>query len=184
MSDQDLDTSTESTTNDAPNIDPEIEREAREQGWVPADQFRGDPKDHVDPETFVRRGREINPILRKNNERLKKEIEETKRMLKEQSSTIAEFREEFSKMKEGAYKRALADLKAERREALKEGDYEGADAIDEQIDEYKSQIAKVTEKPAPKVEAPPPNPDFEEWHAENKWYNGDDEDLNDHTLVI
>ena len=47
-----------------------VEQEARTLGWVPAEEFKGDPNRWVDAETFVERGHTVMPILRKNNERL------------------------------------------------------------------------------------------------------------------
>ncbi len=47
-----------------------IEQEAHNLGWVPLDQWRGDPEKWTDADTFVKRGKEIMPILRKNNEAL------------------------------------------------------------------------------------------------------------------
>ena len=57
---------------------PEVRHEAESQGWVPKERFRGNENDWVDAETFVKRGREILPILRKNNENLIKDLNQTK----------------------------------------------------------------------------------------------------------
>lgn len=157
----------------APEVDHEIESEARESGWVPQDQYKGDPNKWVSAEEFVERGRSINPILRKNNERLRAELASDRAELKKLKLTIDEFKTEFATMKENAYKRAINDLKAQRREALKDGDFEGADAIDEQIDQYKADVQAV--KPSVK-QAPEPEPQqlsetFKEWQSENKWFN-------------
>ncbi|CAB4183418.1 hypothetical protein UFOVP1078_64, partial [uncultured Caudovirales phage] len=64
-------------------VDASVIQEAVSQGWVSKDKYRGDEKDWVDAETFVKRGREILPILRKNNENLLKELNQTKENLKE-----------------------------------------------------------------------------------------------------
>lgn len=171
----DLGSESEASTEVHQDLDPEIEREAKDSGWVPKSEFRGDEKDWVDADTFVKRGREINPILRKNNERLRKELQDTRNELKEHQLSVAEFRKEFEDMKDKAYKRALNDLKAQRREALKEGDLELVDAIEEQVDEYKEQMAKKSAPPAPtpqKVD----DTFFKEWHSDNSWY-GSDKDL-------
>jgi hypothetical protein len=58
-------------------VDPRIIREAREDGWRPKEEFNGREEDWIDAETFVRRGKEINPLLRKNNEKLKRELDES-----------------------------------------------------------------------------------------------------------
>lgn len=56
-----------------------LEKEARVFGWVPKEDFRGSEDDWVDADTFVKRGKEINPILRKNNELLMKRLDEKAR---------------------------------------------------------------------------------------------------------
>lgn len=148
----------------------EFESEARTSGWVPKERFRGDPDDWVDAKTFVKRGREINPILRKNNERLQAELKKSNDKLQELDLTVREFRDEFSKMKENAYKRAIADLKTQRREAMKDGDFDTVDSIEEQIDEFKSKAVEPV-KTAP---TPPPAPNlaaYNEWLSDNSWYN-------------
>ena len=61
----------------------DFDSEARAQGWVSQEEFRGNEKDWVDAETFVKRGREILPILRKNNEHLLRDLNATKEELKQ-----------------------------------------------------------------------------------------------------
>ena len=53
----------------------QVEKEARTLGWVPQSEYR-DGDHFVDAETFVKRGKEINPILRKNNEILLRKLAE------------------------------------------------------------------------------------------------------------
>jgi len=67
---------------EAPEVNP-VEEEARAQGWVGKDEFRGSDDDWVDADTFVKRGKEIMPILRKNNEKLLKELGEAKKAAEE-----------------------------------------------------------------------------------------------------
>lgn len=157
-----------------PEIDPAIEQEARESGWVPKDKFNGDESKWVSAEEFVERGRAINPILRKNNERLRAELANDRAELKKLKLTIDEFRSEFATMKEKAYERAIKDLKTQRKEAYKDGDFDAVEAIEEQIDEYKTQAEKA--KPVEKETPSTPEPHkiseaFKEWHSENKWFN-------------
>ena len=67
---------------EAPEVNP-VEEEARAQGWVGKDEFRGSDDDWVDADTFVKRGKEIMPILRKNNEKLLKELEDERDKINE-----------------------------------------------------------------------------------------------------
>ena len=80
-------------------VAPEIVQEAESQGWVSKERYRGNESDWVDAETFVKRGREILPILRKNNENLVKDLNATKEQLKE----FREAAEEFKKFQKESY---------------------------------------------------------------------------------
>jgi hypothetical protein len=66
----------------------------------------------------------------------------------------------------------LNDLKAQRREALKDGDFDAVESLEEQIDEFKVQAEKV--KPVEETKTPEPtkiSETFKEWHSENKWFH-------------
>jgi hypothetical protein len=86
-------------------VAPEVRHEAESQGWVPKDKFRGNESDWVDADTFVKRGREILPILRKNNENLIKDLNATKEQLKE----FRQAAEEFKQFQREAYERKASD---------------------------------------------------------------------------
>lgn len=157
-------------------IDPEILAEATEQGWVPEDQWRGDPKEWSDAETFVRRGREINPILRKA---LKKERETTAAMrveMQAMGATVAELREYLAKVEERATANALATLKRQRTAALEAGDHAAAAEVEEQMDALKDSPSAV---PKAKPAAAPQkiHPEVQEWMDSNPWYSEENEDM-------
>ena len=149
----------------------EIEREAALMGHVPRDQFRGNPDDWIDAETFVRRGREVMPILRKNNERLLNKVVDLENQLVGDRKTF----EEFRKFQEDAINRqkseALEQLRAARREAISTGDGDAFDRADEQIRQVESYQVPDAVKSRP-VEQPP-NPVFAEWLDHNEWFNKD-----------
>jgi hypothetical protein len=54
--------------------DMNMEGEAKALGWVPKEDFRGNPDKWVDADSFVERGKSIMPILRKNNEKLLSDV--------------------------------------------------------------------------------------------------------------
>lgn len=163
-----------------PQQEPNWEAMARPEGWRPKEQFRGNPDDWVDAKTFVQRGREINPILRKNNERLQAEIQGVREELKEALSAVKSLQEYNAKVEQKAFERAMARLKQEKKAALAAGDHETAAELDEQLDELRD--AKPT--PAPAAPAPAPaaakdpksDPVLKAWMDENaSWYNEDPE---------
>ena len=166
---------------DAPEA-PQYESEARAQGWVAADEFRGSESDWVDAETFVRRGKEIRPILRKNNETLLKELGEAKKDAAEVREAAKEFRE-FQKQqferKTKELESQLEQLKQAKREAITQGDGDRAIAIDDAMDELKEQRQEAKEdlkaaeekvKEAPQVTQ---DPTLNEWMDKNDWFGKD-----------
>ncbi|UOF82041.1 hypothetical protein [Caudoviricetes sp.] len=157
-----------------------VEQEARSQGWVDKDEFRGSETDWVDAETFVRRGKEIMPVLRKNNEKLlqrlakaEKDAEEARNVAKE----FQKFQKENYERKVQDYEAQLSQLKQAKKEAISVGDGDRAVAIDDQIDDIKEQrdIAKLeANRPEPQVQATTTaDPALNTWLEKNSWFGTD-----------
>ena len=106
MSEENLQQTGDQTIDPPPQPSEDFEGEARAQGWVPQEEFRGRENDWVDAETFVKRGREILPIVRKNNEKLLKELKEARAIAEEARSTA----KEFQKFQKEQYERKAKDL--------------------------------------------------------------------------
>lgn len=162
---------TQETAVEETQIDLATEKEARQNGWVPKEQYRGNPDEWMDADAFARKGREINPILRKNNERLQRDLDGAKAELQELKLTTKEFAAEFAKMKENAYKRAITELKSQRRDALKDDNLELVDELEDRIEGLKEEQVKRVE---PKKEESKSSPDLtilNNWRAENQWYD-------------
>ena len=137
------------------------EDKARAGGWVPKDEWRGDPERWVDADTFVERGENIVPILRERTDSLTKKVLELERGLKQ-------FAEYHSKVEQRAYERALAQVKKEMKEAVKVGDEEAFDHAQKQYE----QLA-TTYKPQPEQHQGD-SPEFLEWKEDNGWYGVDE----------
>jgi len=160
----------------------QYESEARAQGWVAKEEFRGSENDWVDAETFVRRGKEIMPILRKNNEKLLKELSEAKKAAEEARQAAREFREfqkEQFERKTKDLETQLEQLKIAKRDAINEGSGDRVLAIDDAMDELKEQRAQAKEdlkaaelkaKEVPQVTA---DPILNEWMDRNDWFGKD-----------
>ena len=157
-------------------------KEASSQGWVPKDKFKGDEKDWVDAQMFVKRGREILPILRKNNENLLKELNATKESMRQFKADA----EEFKKFQRESYERKAKDLEREmtelrsvRAQAITDGDGAKVNAIDDAIDVVKDEVkaAKIaaTEVKDVKAEDPPTamDPNLQAWLDRNEWFGKD-----------
>lgn len=163
-------------------LDPKIEAEARREGWKPLEEFKGPEDQWVDAETFVKRGREINPILRKNNERLQGELNALKKELDEGKKAIEGLQKYHEELNQKAYDRAMKQIKAEMREARREGNIDKAEELEDQLENLQENppepVVKKTAAPAP---APDPmqDPIFSAWAAENSWAISNDADTQD-----
>ena len=160
----------------------QFESEARAQGWVAAEEFRGSESDWVDAETFVRRGKEIMPILRKNNEKLLKELGEARKIAEEARESAKEFREyqkqQFEK-KTKDLEGQLEQLKQAKRDAITQGDGDRAIAIDDAMDDLKEQRLeakedlKAAEEKAKEVPQITQDPILNTWMEKNDWFGKD-----------
>ena len=160
-----------------------LEKEARVFGWVPKEEFRGSEDDWVDADTFVKRGKEINPILRKNNELLMKRLDEKAREI----DTIKKDVEEFKKFQKESFDKKKVELEAEiialksqKRTAIAEGNGDLVVDLDDRIDELKEaqREAKAESKAPPPQAEPTPvavDPEISAWLDRNKWFGQDTE---------
>lgn len=143
-----------------PTLSP-VEIEAKEQGWVPKEEFQGDEHKWVDAGEFLRRGE------------LFKKIDQVSRTAKRAEQTLAEFKQHYAKVKETEYQHALKTLKAEKRLAMVEGDFEKVDRIEEQIDATAQEAVAVQSEIKATTEVPEVHPEVAQWVERNKWYNND-----------
>lgn len=154
---------------DTPQIEPQseaprdYEAEARDHGWTPKEEFKGDPAKWVDAETFARRADEVMPFLKKQNGALKREMEDLKKTLKQAST-------HFSKVEERAYNRALADLEAKHAEAVELGDNAASRAIRQEM----ADLAKPQVEVAPAFDPAAERKKITEWIDQSPWYATDE----------
>lgn len=147
----------------APPDPTEVEEIATKMGWAPEDKWRGDPNEWIDAEAFILAGHRMHSKTLKRQDARIAEMDDTlARMLKAQND-----------VEKRAYGQALADLKAEQRTAVEEGDTEKFDAAGEKIDDLaKTAPAKTAgEKTAGKK--PEDAPEFKTFRADNSWYDED-----------
>lgn len=160
-------------------IVPEInyEDEARKQNWVPKEEFRGKEEDWIDAKEFVERGKQINPILRANNERLNTELAKTKAEMAELRSATEEFRKfqkEIYEKKAAQLEAEIVSLREEKKAAISAGDGDRAVEIDDRIDQLKEEKASAkAEEKKEKSSATQMSVEVETWVSENKWYSSD-----------
>lgn len=118
---------------------------AKELGWVPKEEFRGDPQIWKPADQFIRDGRDIQQTTARELRSLREQMERMGQV----TSTIIE-----DKVAErDAY------WKSQFNQAVEDGDTEKANAL-------------LDQRPSPKP-ANVPDVTVQQWVAKNTWYNAD-----------
>lgn len=158
MSDDPTDISVgEPESGDGEQQQPDFESAAREKGWKPKEEYEGDDNAWVGAEEFVKR----QPLFDKIKTQSKK--------LKELEKTVEAMAKHYQTNIQQAKERAIADLKAQRKEAIELGDTNTVDQIDQKIDHVKAM-------PDPDIQPKGMAPEIEQFVAENSsWFNKDEE---------
>jgi hypothetical protein len=140
----------------------EAEKIAAEQGWVPKNQWKGNPDDWRPAKEFNDRGELFTRIKAQSKE------------LQELRHAMTFLTEQQKKQFDAGFQQAVRDLKTARDAALQEGDVFKAqqitDKLDDVKDQHRAQQAALV-KPAPVT--PEPSPTFRAWFEQNSWYTKD-----------
>jgi hypothetical protein len=128
-----------------------------EQGWVPQDEWEGDPEQWRPAKEFLDRGE------------LFKKIEDQNRTIKEFKRALDDLKGHHAKTRETEYARAIQALKAQKIAALEEGDAAAVVKLDDQIDLVKDEQSKLKQA-AYEPQEPQVSPEFTNWVDKNKWY--------------
>jgi uncharacterized phage infection (PIP) family protein YhgE len=147
----------------------EVEQQAYKEGWRPKEQFAGDEGKWIPADEFMRR----KPLFERIDS-LKSETFQTRKELTDLKKTMKELADHHKRVRETEYQRAIDDLKAQRRLALRESDVEAVEAIEEKMDQVKTEKVEfeAQQKAEQKQQAQVgPTPEFVQWVQENPWYN-------------
>ena len=168
---------------------PELEAQAREMGWRPKEEFKGDESRWVDAKTFVDRGEHVLPIIKATNERLRGEIvaanqrtAQLEQAIKDSQETIAALERYHQDDVKQKVEKARNDLKAQLIQAKRDGDVEAEVNLTEELANLNSADAaalardeggekKVDKQPPPKDYTK--EPEFVNWKADNSWFGSD-----------
>lgn len=171
-----------------------LEKEAREMGWRPQDQWKGDPEKWIPAEEFVERGRHVLPIVKASNTRLRGELLQRdqrigtlQEQVENQNVVLEKLEKHYQTANKHAYERARADVKAEMRAAREAGDLDAElDAqdklttLDREFKESKEE-PKGDKKPNGKDKKDgntQADPEMTQWYKDNAWF-GNEKDKDD-----
>lgn len=148
-------------TESAPQVN-ETENQAREQGWVPKEEWSGEGK-WRDAESFLDRGE------------LYQKISSQRKKLQELERNQQAFNSHLSVVREAEYKRALATLRTEKKAALIDGDPDKLIDVDEKIRAVEREQLAINQ-PQVQPEQVAVAEQFNEWRTKNTWYDNPETD--------
>ena len=144
-----------------------LEEEAKSQGWLPKEEWEAagnDPDEWRSAKEFKDRGE------------LYKSIHTAKRELQQTKQALTALQRHHKHVFEQAHNKAVKELKKARREALRDGEVERVDEIEQDLEvlenEHKEAAKEFEQAPAVQTGV---HPSFEAWLPANRWYEKDAE---------
>jgi len=163
----------------------EVESRARIQGWVPKEEFRGDPARWIPAQDFVKRADEMMPILRSVNKKLEGQVSDLNRKLTDTQGMIEKMVKIQGKYSEDFYTSRISEIKAQKRKAAQDQDFDLYDRLERE--------EMTFAKPEP-IEVKPAQPndglngsdagETERWIEENRSWYGTDQEMTEFAEMI
>ncbi|MBF0399954.1 MAG: hypothetical protein HQL90_04230 [Magnetococcales bacterium] len=154
-------------------IDPE-EAAARQDGWLPKDQFKGPPERWVDPATFNARGRQIAGIMEKKLALTREELVRQTAKMAELAETMAAFKahhEQTMERQRREHELQIQRLKEQKARADRDGDLDGYKAAEHELNNLESVKPPEPPKAQPKTEPVPA--EVIAFKDRNRWFDSD-----------
>jgi hypothetical protein len=155
--------------------DPATEAAARRLGWKDRGEFRnGEPADWVDAAAFLEKNHDAVPLLQRSNDRLTAKLTKMEQANEDMRAMLAQVSEGSRRAEERAYKRARAELEAERTKAVETGDTAAFKRSDDELRALEAEAPKPAAAAPARAAAPAPGtvaPEVEAWVADNPWFH-------------
>lgn len=164
-------------------------REAKNMGWVPKEQFRGNLDHWVEADEFLEKSKHVLPLLTANNKRLKSELQTRdqringlEQRLLESQKAIEALEQHYTAANKRVAQQTRTRLLQELKSAKEEDDVEKEVLIQDQLDDLKESIKDAEKKAEEKKETPASkggtfegalSPSFKAWQEENEWFGKD-----------
>jgi len=143
-----------------------LEQEVMGQGWLPKEQWveaGNDPDEWRTAREFKERGEFFQTI------------HQLKRENRSQSAALDSMKRHHQFVFDKAYRKAQADLRKERREAIREEDVDRVEKIEEELEQLNTEY-QIQKADMSKVELTPQQaPELAAFVARNTWYETDSE---------
>jgi len=129
--------------------DPTAEDRAREMGWLPKEEYRGQAE-WIDAEAYLKRGESMMPFLRANNRKLDEQnralqarLEEQGRLLKANEAALNELREVNNERTREAAEQSVDDLIQGIKEARTANDVDKEIELQGRLDDTRAKLREA-----------------------------------------
>jgi len=139
----------------------DYEAEAREIGWLPLEEFKGDPSRHADAKTFIERGETFMPMIKKERDIWRDKFKNLERDLKQATK-------HFSAAEQRGYERGKAEIEARLDAAAEVGDVAGVRKANQDMLELQKGAIEAPAASDIALEAKEAEID---WREKNPWYD-------------
>jgi hypothetical protein len=158
-------------------LDPEVVKRAKLQGWVPKSEFRGDEARWIPADQFVQRADEMMPILKGVNKKLEAQVTDLSEKLSDQSAMIDRMLKIQTKYTGDFYDSRIKDIKSRKEQAVRDGDTELFKTLEaEEATLEKPEVIEVEASDGTSTPATEIHPEVQRWMDENEaWYGIDPE---------
>jgi hypothetical protein len=162
-------------TDNTPPQETEPEKRAKRLGWVPKDDFKGDPEHWRSAEEFLDWSDKAAPSLRRDNDRLHRRLTEVEGLLKESKDTLGEFREFASKSEQRAFERAKAEIQSRIEKGAADADAGAVRAGMAELDALNKDAPKPVERKIEQRNGADPklDPVIQDWIDREQWFMRD-----------
>jgi len=148
------------------------EERARNMGWVPKEEFKGDPEKWVDHDIFLDRGDNIMPILKERMGALEGKFEAQTAELAKTRKSLEKFVTYHKGTKKRMYEKAFKDLESQKRAAVEAGDAPAYDVLVQKEMQIVEEVQSLEDEATKGDEESPLFPQFK---VDNPWYGVDPE---------
>lgn len=113
----------------------DFEKDAREKGWVPESEYKGEhrPAVFLDAEAYLKRHDEVSPFIHRENKKLRKELDALKKDVDARVSKLVNVSRSNYEREMTNYEREIARLKGEQEKAVEAGDVPAFKRLDKEI---------------------------------------------------
>ncbi len=156
---------------------PDLEERAREMGWMPKEEYKGNPDNWRSAEDFVEKGKHLLPLISANNKKLRqelltrdKDIATLKQAVETSQKAIKALQKTYTESTKLQVEQARKELRDQLKAAKEIGDVDAELLLIDKLDDLKQAVKEQKDEDTSATEVTTLDPAFVQWQSENPWF--------------